>query len=94
MRDILAVKLDAPAGRFCELCEQIAGGALAASGFADDADDLALVDGETQILDGFDPARRLPAQRRAEAAAQPEMLGQMLDVQECHVAFLLALARM
>ena len=54
--DVLAVEDDRPAGRSQKSAQEIEAGRLAGAVRADQADDLALVDGEVDAVDGRQPA--------------------------------------
>ena len=75
--DRLAVEQDFPVIRLDQSDDQARGRGLAAAGFADNADHLALVDRERDVVD-----RPHDALRAEKPAAQAEMLDEILHLQE------------
>ena len=74
--DRLPVEDDAAAVRLDEVHEEARRRRLAASGFADDAEGLAALNDEGDVVDGLHDGARAAD----EATLQREMLGEVLDL--------------
>ena len=92
--DVLAVEADRAVRRLVQFGDQEARGRLAAAGFTGDAQDLPLLHRQRDPVDGLD---QLGLLARQEPCQQPrvdlEMLGQAVQLEDCHVLFSLACRR-